>query len=425
MSTDLLEPAVSPTPTPLSVFESAAALAAGGLFSDYLVYECGGDVWFGGGVERSLTVFFDRIESRHGDQLSVKKHQGDDLCQLLARELASWPGKWQASGWACFEFAYALKAPELLSEDERAGKVALLHLCQPVMTAVLTEGQLDIRGNRPELNEQARKMLQVPAVSLAEQSRGVAVPDDECYRQAVAEAVQQINRGALDKVILSRRLELDFPPDFVATWLHGRRHNTPSRSFVLNLGGWRAAGFSPEVVLSVDPNRHVVTEPLAGTRRMDGMAEEDLSRFAQLYRDPKETHEHAISVRLSFDEIEQVCEPSSIGVRRFMERKARGSVQHLASTVTGQLRENCNAWHAFASLFPAVTASGIPKKEAFAEIRRGSRVAGVYTLGPCFGWITMERWMRHWYCAACWVKKISAGCRREQGWWAPQPLSVN
>lgn len=36
----------------------------------------------------------------------------------------------------------------------------------------------------------------------------------------------------------------------------------------------------------------------------------------------------------------------------------------------GKLGTNFNAWHAFASLFPAVTASGIPKREAFAEISR-------------------------------------------------------
>src|SRR5690606_5242479 len=84
----------------------------------------------------------------------------------------------------------------------------------------------------------------------------------------------------------------------------------------------------------------------------------------------KETHEHAISVRLSLEEMREVCEPSSVSVRQFMERKVRGSVQHLASTVCGELRSDQNAWHAFASLFPAVTASGIPKREAFLQIRR-------------------------------------------------------
>ena len=47
----------------------------------------------------------------------------------------------------------------------------------------------------------------------------------------------------------------------------------------------------------------------------------------------------------------------------------RGTVQHLASRVTGKLKPNLTSWHAFKSLFPAVTASGIPKREALAAIR--------------------------------------------------------
>jgi yersiniabactin salicyl-AMP ligase len=46
----------------------------------------------------------------------------------------------------------------------------------------------------------------------------------------------------------------------------------------------------------------------------------------------------------------------------------RGSVQHLASRVKGHLSEGKNAWDAFEALFPAVTASGIPKKEAIEAI---------------------------------------------------------
>lgn len=138
----------------------------------------------------------------------------------------------------------------------------------------------------------------------------------------------------------------------------------------MRLAGWQASGFSPEIVVTVDRSGQVVTEPLAGTRRLDGVADADISRFNELFSDIKETHEHAISVRLSLEEMRAVCDPRSVHVHGLMERKLRGSVQHLASTVRGRLREDQNPWHAFAALFPAVTASGIPKREAFEEICR-------------------------------------------------------
>jgi salicylate synthase len=70
------------------------------------------------------------------------------------------------------------------------------------------------------------------------------------------------------------------------------------------------------------------------------------------------------------DELRAVCDAGSVQVTDFMAVEERGSVQHLASRVSGQLKQGSNAWHAFAGLFPAVTASGIPKAMACELIRR-------------------------------------------------------
>lgn len=53
-----------------------------------------------------------------------------------------------------------------------------------------------------------------------------------------------------------------------------------------------------------------------------------------------------------------------------MEVLERGSVKHLASRLKGTLKEEFNEWHAFTTLFPAVTASGIPKTECIDAIDR-------------------------------------------------------
>ncbi len=48
----------------------------------------------------------------------------------------------------------------------------------------------------------------------------------------------------------------------------------------------------------------------------------------------------------------------------------RETVQHIASKLRGKLKSGYNSWHAFNSLFPAVTASGIPKSESIEAIGR-------------------------------------------------------
>lgn len=379
MATDFVSENPSDNDEQKLIFARAAALADSGLFSDYLVYEKNGECWFGGGVARSITLFANRLESNGAQGLSVIQAESRDLCQVLAAELDNWDGQWQACGWAAFELAYALKTPELLNEEEVDGREPLLYLCEPEVHVTLTGGDIRIVGASCGLEQKVRAIVENAQFQEPATAKGVDIPGDENYMDAVRQSVSAIRDDALEKVILSRKVPLHFTPDYTATWLKGRLNNTPARSYTLSLPGWNATGFSPEIVLAVDEQGEVATQPLAGTRRMEGDAERDKDIFNELFKDPKETHEHAISVRLSVDEMEAVCATDSVSVRQFMSRKQRGSVQHLASRVCGQLKENCNAWHAFESLFPAVTASGIQKQAAFSEIRRRERSSrGLY-----------------------------------------------
>ncbi|MGH8921282.1 MAG: chorismate-binding protein [Actinomycetes bacterium] len=113
----------------------------------------------------------------------------------------------------------------------------------------------------------------------------------------------------------------------------------------------------------------MVSHPLAGTRalHLDDRARSAELR-ADLLTDPKEVFEHAISVRLTYEELEQICRSGTVKVDGFMQVVERGSVQHLASAVGGRLRDGRGPWDAFATLFPAVTASGVPKLAAYRAI---------------------------------------------------------
>jgi salicylate synthetase len=161
--------------------------------------------------------------------------------------------------------------------------------------------------------------------------------DTSGYRNRVAAAIGEIATGRYHKVILSRSVDVPFVLDFPSTYRLGRQHNTPARSFLLRLGGFRALGYSPELVASVHEDGVVVTEPLAGTRALGrGLARDSQARD-DLESNPKEIVEHAMSVRCALREITEVAEPGSAAIIDFMTVRERGSVQHLGSTVSARL----------------------------------------------------------------------------------------
>jgi salicylate synthetase len=213
------------------------------------------------------------------------------------------------------------------------------------------------------------------------QARAVDVTvDSSGYRDRVARAVGEITSGRYHKVILSRCVEVPFALDFPSTYRLGRRYNTPVRSFLLRLGGIRAVGYSPELVAAVHRDGAVITEPLAGTRALGRGSALDREAREDLESNSKEIVEHAISVRSSFREITEIAEPGTAAVTDFMTVRERGSVQHLGSTISARLDPSSDRMDALEALFPAVTASGIPKAAGVEAILRLDEVPrGLYS----------------------------------------------
>ncbi|MEQ4715494.1 salicylate synthase [Nonomuraea sp. B19D2] len=361
-------------PVEADALSTAAALAAGSA-EPYVVYEDHGKLCWAEGELATVTVHASGARLTVGGER--RELPGPPLQAAgLALGGLNWAG-WRAYGWASFELSHALHGREPFQEH-----APLAYLAVPRReirldrgTALLRatdEAELDVLRDRLAAADDGRTPVSGDRTS-------VDIRGGDGYRAAVASAVAGITAGELDKVILSRVVPLEEEIDFPATYLAGRRGNDPARSFLLRLGGWEAAGFSPEVVARIDADGAVTTQPLAGTRALDGERAGDLERRNELYHDAKEVYEHAISVRLAMAELERVCVPGTVRVAEFMSVKERGSVQHLASEVAGGLAGGRTGWDALAELFPAVTASGIPKEAACAVIRRAeSSDRGLY-----------------------------------------------
>jgi salicylate synthetase len=351
---------------PLSLM---ARLAQSGLFGDHVVYERPGSWTFAGGVLGEVILENATVRTRWGDGEPVVSPWSGRPAQALDEAFrAAPPPAWNAYGWIAFEFAGHARGQRLA------------HLVVPRTEVRIEAGQAHITSVDAAEAERVAALLAEPGAPRIGTPAPVDVRvDGDRYRSRVAQAVEEIGAGLYQKVIVSRRLPVPFPVDMVSTYVRGRAANTPARSFLLDLDGFQATGFSPEVLASVDATGTVMTQPLAGTRAFGRGEDADAATRRELETDPKEIFEHAVSVRTSQEELYRVCETDTVQVTGFMAVKERGSVQHLGSSVSGLLAPGRTSWDALDALFPGVTASGIPKREAIEAITRLEEPRGLYS----------------------------------------------
>lgn len=356
---------IATTPAPRLPVTAAVRLLRGRR-GPYVLYERGDHWSVGLGARHEIVVRASGVELRSAGTLPRRLPADARVLRTVADLLAEvgGPGS-RAYGWAAFELAH------LLAGDPVPGDRPLLHLILPEAEIRSGPHGSEIRTDRgPDAAALLSALVSgpdpvAPTPLVVDETRGGAA-----YREAVAGAVADIAAGHLLKVVLSRVVEVDEPVDILASYEVARLANTAPRSYLLDLGGLRAAGFSPETVVEVGAGGEVCTQPLAGTRALSGDRDRDRRLRAELVDDPKEVFEHAISVRDAQAELAGLCVPGSVGVSEFMEVKARGSVQHLGSRVTGQLAPGTTGWDALGRLFPAITVSGVPKPAALEAIGR-------------------------------------------------------
>ncbi|MCE7082325.1 salicylate synthase [Streptomyces sp. ST2-7A] len=356
----------------------AARLADSGLHESYVIYENHGSWSYAGGVRAELTLDRDGARLTQEGLPDSGLPWSDQPLRLVSQLLAEVEvPHWRAYGWTAFELSYAKGG-----DRAHLGTGRLMQLVVPRAEVRFGTGHALLRASdQVTLDALVDTVVtRTPEVVRGTRPLDVYATDGTQYREAVRRTVDAINAGELHKVILSRIVEVPDEIDLTATYVAGRRGNNPARSFLLNLDGTEAIGFSPEIVVQVSEDGRVVSQPLAGTRALTGDMLVNESLRADLFGSPKEVYEHAISVKTGADELLDVCVEGSVEVPEFMTIRERGSVQHLASRVAGRLAPGSEAWDAFGAVFPAVTASGVPKEAAYESIRRHEPEArGLYS----------------------------------------------
>jgi para-aminobenzoate synthetase component 1 len=214
--------------------------------------------------------------------------------------------------------------------------------------------------------------------------------------EAGVEAVRQfIADGEIYQANLTRRLEAPFRAD---PWPLYRRLRTGDPALFaayVDLGANPLTGAprailsaSPEPFLSVSSDGVVATNPIKGTRPRGRDREDDRRLARELLASAKDRAENVMIVDVLRNDLGRVCVPGSVRVPRLCRLERTAAVQHLVSTVTGQLQPGRDAFDLLAASFPGGSITGAPKiramelLERLEPVRRGPYTGIAGWLGP-------------------------------------------
>jgi para-aminobenzoate synthetase component 1 len=213
--------------------------------------------------------------------------------------------------------------------------------------------------------------------------------DRGAHRRGVERIRAAIADGELYQANLTRRLEAPFDGD---PWPLYRRLRTGDPSLFaawLDLGERRAIlSASPEPFLSVDRSGRVESDPIKGTRPRGRTREEDRRLAAELLASDKDHAENVMIVDVLRNDLGRVCVPGTVRVPRLCRLERTAAVQHLVSTVTGQLRPGNGPFELLAASFPGGSITGAPKiramqlLESLEPVRRGPYTGALGWIGP-------------------------------------------
>ncbi len=205
------------------------------------------------------------------------------------------------------------------------------------------------------------------------------------FEQLVRRAKKHIDTGAVEQIVLSRRMEADFTGNPFTVYRQLRKRNPSPYMYYMEFENHTVIGTSPESLVSVKDNR-VLMNPIAGTRRRGHTAQEDEALERELRADPKELAEHEMLVALSKKEMHLVCDESSIRVTKDMITVRYEHVMHLVSEIEGIKAQGIHALDTLKVSMPAGTVSGSPKNRAMELINELETLhRGIY--GGAIGYI--------------------------------------
>ncbi len=239
------------------------------------------------------------------------------------------------------------------------------------------------RGSLPAAQPDLAGHAPSPARAPEQITFADGVLDGDRWMSVVADAVDRIDAGDLEKVVLARDLVARAEGPVDVRWPLARLAERYPMCWTFHVDG--IFGATPEML--VRRERGLVTSRvLAGTIRRTGDDEHDLALAGALARSSKDLEEHEYAVRSVADALDPHC--SSMNVPEVPFVLHLPNVMHLATDVAGVVHDarEVSSLQLAASLHPSAAVGGTPTAEATALIGEIEGMDRGRYAGPV-GWI--------------------------------------
>ena len=344
-----------------------------------------------------------------GLETPFELQKGEDPLHVLKEELGKLapiplPGLKHFLGGAVGMMAYDIvryfeKLPDTTKDDLKVDDLAMMitnhvvvfdHVKNIIRVVVMADGTRE--GYEDAVNEIqwviSRLALPLPAlpknrVHAPKLSANQTQADFENNVKTMKEFLRQ---GDGQQMVPSMRFQADPVADPLSIYRALRSINPSPYMFLLQFGDFELIGASPEIMVSLHDGTARV-RPIAGTRWRGQSEEEDQRLADELLADEKERAEHIMLVDLGRNDIGRVAKWGSVKVNDLMVIEKYSHVMHIVSDVTGELREEFDAYDLIRATVPAGTTSGSPKVHAMEIIdqleptRRGAYAGTVGVIG--------------------------------------------
>jgi menaquinone-specific isochorismate synthase len=206
----------------------------------------------------------------------------------------------------------------------------------------------------------------VAAASTPPSSVSARVPSESDWRDSVAQAVEALRAGELDKVVLARAIDVTAESGLDPRAIAARLATRFPACFTFLCDG--LVGASPELLIR-RLGRHAESLVLAGTVRRGASAEEDAALEHQLLASPKDAAEHRMAAESVREVLAAVAADVVADPKPQLLRLA--NLSHLATHIDAWLPVPAPSALALASLLhPSAAVGGTPKPSALAMITR-------------------------------------------------------
>ena len=277
---------------------------------------------------------------------------------------------------------------ELAVIDNVAGRIYLIVYADPSIADSFENAQSRLK----ELLSCLSKPVSIPASLPSTKTELIRKFKAEDFESAVLKTKEYILAGDCMQVVIGQRISKPFTDSPLALYRALRSLNPSPYMYFYDFGDMQIVGSSPEILVRQEKRAEekiVTIRPLAGTRPRGVNPEEDERLAKELLADPKEIAEHVMLIDLARNDVGRIAKTGSVKVTDSMSIEKYSHVQHIVSSVEGELLDNMSNMDVLRATFPAGTLSGAPKIRAMEIIDEMEIVKrGVY--GGAVGYLSFS-----------------------------------